>query len=82
MKIEITNIEELLYFLNEKYNYISDEEYNSIVLRTLSVYGSGKPETKEQAITQISTHWDNIKEMNIKDRPFFFWDEMNDIDII
>lgn len=76
MRIEITNVDELIYFLNEQWERITDFEFNNIIHKTLSIYADGKPETKDEAFTKIRTIWQWIEtHPPDQERPLFFIDE-------
>lgn len=83
MKIEIKNIETLIAFFNRNFDNISNKEYKEIILSTLQIYADDKPQTKQEAINKIKAIWTFIKSRPSDwERPFFFLDETNDIDII
>jgi len=55
----ITNIDELLQFMEKNYDIITDKEYQNILKSTLHVYVGTKPQ-KDEALRIIKEHYNLI----------------------
>lgn len=55
----ITNIDDLLTFLEANYDKITDQEYQNILRSTLHVYVGNKPQ-KHEALNKIREHYELI----------------------
>jgi hypothetical protein len=53
----IQTIDELLDFIDTNYEKLSNEKYIELLKLTLQVYVFRKPQTKEEALEQILTHY-------------------------
>ena len=53
----IQTIDELLDFIEANFDKLSKEKYCELIRMTLQVYVFGKPQTKEEALEQILTHY-------------------------
>lgn len=59
----ITTIEELIVFLDEHWDRLTDDQYCEILQKTLSVYELDKPKDKGLAIKLIENHYSLIREI-------------------
>ena len=55
----ITNIDELLQFMENNFDRITDQEYQNILRSTLHVYVGSKPQ-KDEALRIIKEHYELI----------------------
>jgi hypothetical protein len=59
----IKTIEELIAFLDEHWDRLTDDQYCEILQKTLSVFELDKPKDKGFAIKLIENHYALIKDM-------------------
>jgi len=60
----ITNIDQLIEFLDKNFDKITDKEYQNILRSTLNVYVGNKPQ-KHEALTTIKEYYNFIHTLPI-----------------
>lgn len=70
MKKKITTIEELMEFIQDNWNNLSEEQYTELVSASIGLYTNKLP-TVEEALSELSQFYAKYKHEPIENRPLF-----------